>query len=201
MSRLTILIWGLLVAPLAAPSAMAASQSFYLECDDALYLTADAVTCAGGDKRRINPNCGNTFTTAVPAGATVEFPIAGWTGTLTRLDPAPVDGPTDVVIYATSDPLTKATATVSWSGNTGTFTTTGAGVIEVPTGASLAVELCNGSTGAGNNAKYDLSTDGDSFVTSPTGSDPYPSPELTTLVLFGAGLAVLGCVAYLRRRD
>ena len=67
----------------------------------------------------------------------------------------------------------------------------------VPQGDYLAVKVSM----AGGKVRIDAEGSA-STITSPTCGDPYPTPELATLVLFGTGLlALAGFVLYNRRKE
>ena len=185
--------------PLAATPDNYTVQAWYFHRDTTMYQEY-----RGYSEYYVNLSADGGSAVWIADEATVSDAVFSndvWTGhiTLTSLN----DGGTlDVEIgYSTNGidfTASGANATITGDGSTLSFAfTTDAAQVTVPAGNYLAVRVTNNT----ENLRRVVTGGAWSYISNPdTGAPVYPVPELTTLILAGAGVAVLAGYILLRKR-
>lgn len=205
---MTLLAAALLVVG-ASGSAVAASQTFFLGEGEALYL--DHTVPADG-LVEVKDGQAGWFFSIYPAAADFNFGSDPFAFTVV-LSAAPAAGTTFRVGVghgdgeAISSDMIYSTTLVS-DGVATTFVGTidPVGDFEVFAGEYMAFVVDNvkdpigpGSSKSVPNSRFFVSMGGDSFINTPDASPTYPTPELGTIALAGAGLGLVAIVAIRRK--
>lgn len=203
-SSITLLALFGLVA-VSGTALAAETPEFYL-CNDAhsalpgmSVMHLDEVSpCSDGGMATIPAGACRTWAAEFPAGQDVQFEKANWVASILTMQ-----GSTNVRPYQYPMTLGSTAVPNAVSGvvtfahprflnaETGTGQTSQSGTFTVASGEYLTFQLCNP---AGSGKTMELFTDGPSYVLAPANSPPYPTPELGTLALMGAGIVGLAAV-------
>lgn len=179
-----------------AGTAMAASQTWYLDAEDALVADRGAFT-GTADYVSVFANNHRVWSANEAALVDVDFGTGDFTWTLafnraytgTFYVSIGTGSGTGFVEHARSDVQAASSALDA----TGAIAVTN---FVVPTGERLAFQVVN-LDGSG---RMDVRvSDGTSYFTSTTSDPGYPTPELGTLALAGAGLGLIAVAARRRR--
>jgi hypothetical protein len=137
-----------------------------------------------------------------PAAVDVGFPAGNWTGkiTLSKLFASDETFTVEVGSYEDSTFTSAGLQTCTGATDKITFSLEiPATAFDISNGNYLALNITNPSDGSGD--LVIKTGGGNSYVTSPSSDPAYPVPELSTLILFSAGLLILAGYAYMGRRN
>ena len=175
------------------------AQSWFLHNDSAMYKEnmskpEGTATVSDGSSTIWGAN--------EPAAVDVGFPAGTWTGKITLSEPFASNKTFTVEVGSYEDSTFTSAGSQICTGAADKITFSleiPATAFDISNGNYLALNITNPSDGSGD--LVIKTGGGNSYVTSPSTDPGYPVPELSTIILFSAGLLILAGYAYMGRRN
>lgn len=194
----------LLVASIV-PTAAATSQTWYLNNDGDL-VANKGLSVPDDSPTSVNNGQSHEWWANEVAIVDVPFPAGDFAWKLVfsqaclgtwhvKIGYGDADVPSSFVSAASS--VGQLDCPTGPAGTTGVITTAG---FTVPQGKTLAFQIVNTWDANGGTARtMHVKTEGSSYFMSPGGDPGYPTPELSSMLLAGAGLGVIGLAVMNRK--
>ena len=175
---------------------LAASQAWYLTdiASGSNYVMQKGSSGGGGTSIIISGGASRNFLADEAATTNVGFQEGSWTGQITRtgVDQART-ATVEVGVWSGTTFASYGSGDASLGSKIMTISfTISASAFDVPEGQRLALRFVNTSSPAGK--LIDVSTAGDSYLTSPPSDPGYPIPDVGAMLMFAAGLGVVAWV-------